>query len=133
MPPKYYTVEEANRQLPLVDQILHTLQDLKQQFEQQYLDLRRKKQMKSGAEHGTTDDPYFMIEARLEFIQIEAKAQLEALHNQGIELKDIDIGLVDFPAIIDGVEVLLCWRQGEEHISYYHSREDGFSGRKPLE
>jgi hypothetical protein len=132
MPPKYYTLEEANQQLPLVDQILRTLQALKQQFEEQYLDLRRKKQMKTGVEQGSTDDPYFMIEAGLEFIQIEAKAHMEGLHNQGIELKDIDIGLVDFPAIIDGVEVLLCWRQGEEHISYYHSREDGFSGRKPI-
>jgi hypothetical protein len=133
MPPKYYTLEEANRKLPLVDQELRKLQTLKQQFEEKYFDLRRKKQMKSGSEHGSTEDPYFMIEAELEFIQIEAKAHMESLHNQGIELKDIDIGLVDFPAIIDGTEVLLCWRQGEERISYYHSLEDGFSGRKLIE
>jgi hypothetical protein len=52
---------------------------------------------------------------------------------KGIELKDIDIGLVDFPTLIQGHEVLLCWRQGEERINYYHSRQDGFSGRKWIE
>ena len=44
----------------------------------------------------------------------------------------MEIGLVDFPAKINGLEVLLCWRLGEEQISYYHSRESGFMGRKPI-
>jgi hypothetical protein len=47
-------------------------------------------------------------------------------------LKDIDRGLVDFPALLDGQEVLLCWRQGEERIAHYHGSEDGFAGRRKL-
>ena len=50
----------------------------------------------------------------------------------GARLKDPETGLVDFPARLDGREVLLCWRLGEERIAWYHDAEAGFRGRKPL-
>jgi hypothetical protein len=50
----------------------------------------------------------------------------------GVEVKDLDEGLVDFPARHRGKTVLLCWQLGEEEIGYWHSPEDGFAGRRPL-
>jgi hypothetical protein len=134
MPTKYFSLEEANQQLIFVDRELRILQTLKRQFQEKYLDLRRKKEDYKEIQQKVTDmDPFFTLETELEFLQIEAKTHMNSFEMKGIELKDIDIGLVDFPAIMDGNEVLLCWRQGEERITYYHSRQDGFSGRKSIE
>jgi len=132
MPAKYFTLEEANGLLPAVDRQLCALQELKRRFEERYLELRRHKERRVPTGGGSDRDPFFMMEAELEFIQIEARGHIHSMHGQGIELKDIDIGLVDFPALLDGQEVLLCWRQGEDRIRYYHNRHEGFAGRKPL-
>ena len=50
----------------------------------------------------------------------------------GIQVKDVDRGLIDFPAVIDGQDALLCWQLGEPRIAYWHTPEDGFAGRRPL-
>jgi hypothetical protein len=50
----------------------------------------------------------------------------------GVQVKDLDTGLVDFPALRDGEEVLLCWRLGEDEVGWWHRIEDGFAGRRPL-
>ncbi len=54
------------------------------------------------------------------------------IHEAGGLVKDLDVGLVDFPAQRGGEEVLLCWRLGEDEIGYWHDLEEGFSGRRPL-
>jgi hypothetical protein len=125
-----FTLEEANELIPFVEQELQTLQTLKRGFEEKFLELKRLKEQTYGSIGSLDYDPFFTLEAELEFLQIEAKNHIHNFQHKGIELKDIDIGLVDFPALLNGEEVLLCWRQGEERISYYHSRYEGFSGRK---
>ncbi len=52
---------------------------------------------------------------------------------QGVQVKDMDRGLIDFPAEVDGQEALLCWHVGEPRIAHWHSPADGFAGRRPLE
>jgi hypothetical protein len=56
-----------------------------------------------------------------------------AIHELGGVVKDPDVGLVDFPAQVDGTEAFLCWRLGEDEIAYWHAIDEGFSGRKPLD
>ena len=51
----------------------------------------------------------------------------------GCVIKDLDVGLLDFPAIIDHQDVYLCWKLGEDRIRFYHRQDEGFSGRKPLD
>lgn len=63
---------------------------------------------------------------------MEGNTIVKSFELKGVQLKDIDTGLVDFPAIWNGHEVLLCWRQGEDSITHYHGMEDGFAGRKSL-
>jgi hypothetical protein len=59
----------------------------------------------------------------------EVIAELDAL---GVQVKDIEVGLVDFPADRGGETVLLCWKVGEEAVGYWHGLEEGYAGRKPL-
>ncbi|NEW08158.1 DUF2203 domain-containing protein [Paenibacillus sp. SYP-B3998] len=131
MSSKLFTVQEANAMLTTVDQELRKIQTLKRDFEAKYMDLRRLKNEQAEQVSGEKD-PFFFMETELEFLQIEAKSLIQGFQLKGVELKDIDTGLVDFPCIIDGQEVLLCWKQGEDAIRYYHSRHEGFAGRKPI-
>jgi hypothetical protein len=73
----------------------------------------------------------------------ELRAAVQAAHaelqeiaarfdDQGVQVKDMDRGLIDFPAEVDGQDALLCWHVGEPKIAFWHSPEDGFAGRKPL-
>jgi hypothetical protein len=58
---------------------------------------------------------------------------LEQIHAIGCLVKDLDTGLVDFPAILKNEEVYLCWRLGEDRIRFYHRQDEGFAGRKPID
>jgi hypothetical protein len=60
------------------------------------------------------------------------RALVEEIEALGAEVKDLELGLVDFPAEREGETVLLCWRVGEEEIGYWHGLEEGFAGRRPL-
>ena len=57
---------------------------------------------------------------------------MEAIHALGCELKHVDQGLIDFPALREGREVYLCWRLGEPTIGWWHDLDTGFAGRQPL-
>jgi hypothetical protein len=61
------------------------------------------------------------------------KSNLEKILSSGCLIKDLDIGLLDFPAIVNQQEVYLCWKLGEDRIRYYHGQDEGYSGRKPLD
>jgi hypothetical protein len=58
---------------------------------------------------------------------------LEKIHATGCVVKDLEVGLLDFPARINGEAVYLCWRLGEDRIRFYHSQDEGFAGRKPID
>ena len=61
------------------------------------------------------------------------KTALERIQATGCVVKDLDVGLLDFPALIDNEEVYLCWRLGEDRIRFWHRQDEGFAGRKPLD
>jgi hypothetical protein len=126
----YFTVDEANQLLPLIKEKIRSLQDIKQKFVNKFHELQV---YKLGlADTDAASDLIFKWECDLEFMEMEAQMHLKQIHETGAQLKDIDIGLVDFPAIINGEEVLLCWKQGEDTINHYHGLFEGFAGRKPL-
>jgi hypothetical protein len=62
----------------------------------------------------------------------EFRTLLFEFYQRDIEIKDIDRGLVDFPAIIGGKEVFLCWEKSEDDVDYWHDLDSGFGGREPL-
>jgi len=118
---KYFTPEEANRTLPLVRSIVTDILRIGSQLRERITLI-----MKSG-EDPRNDEHCNAFSDTLK----ELHAELEEL---GCEYKDwnFQIGLVDFPAIIEGREVLLCWRSDEETITHYHGFMDGYAGRKTL-
>jgi hypothetical protein len=63
----------------------------------------------------------------------EAKDTLAEIDEIGVQVKDLEQGLLDFPCVLDGKTVLLCWKLGEKEIGYWHAPEDGFEARKPVD
>ncbi len=76
-----------------------------------------------------------MAQVRRERDQLAESIQksLDHIHSTGCVVKDLDMGLLDFPSLVNNQEVFLCWRLGEDRIRYYHRLEEGFAGRKPLD
>ncbi|HXW63365.1 MAG TPA: DUF2203 domain-containing protein [Candidatus Acidoferrales bacterium] len=72
---------------------------------------------------------------RIERNRIEEtiREALERIHSTGCIVKDLEVGLLDFPARIGGEEVYLCWKLGEDRIRFYHRQDEGFAGRKPID
>jgi hypothetical protein len=72
---------------------------------------------------------------RLERNRLEESIQsaLDQIQETGCVVKDLDVGLLDFPARIDDQEVYLCWKLGEDRIRFYHAQDEGFAGRKPID
>jgi len=73
--------------------------------------------------------------ARIERNRVEAniRATLERIHSTGCIVKDLEIGLLDFPARLAGEDVYYCWRLGEDRIRFYHRQDEGLSGRRPID
>ena len=61
------------------------------------------------------------------------RAAIERIHSTGCIVKDLDIGLLDFPSRLNNEDVYLCWRLGEDRIRFYHRQDEGFAGRKPID
>lgn len=113
---KYFTVKEANRTLPLVKKIVKDILDTAFQ-------IRTIAESLNGNIEGNQEVNYYLNQMNY---------YMNELNEIGCSYKDwnFHLGLVDFPAIINGEEVLLCWRSDEEEINYYHGLNDGFAGRK---
>lgn len=123
---KRFTLAEANELLPVVKRNLMQLQELSAKLEEQYVLYRK---VKAGTA-GDSGELLFELEGKLDFMQMEVQLYMQNFARNGVLLKMIHPGLIDFPAILDGEEVLLCWREGEPLITHYHGWQDGFAGRK---
>jgi hypothetical protein len=129
---RYFTVEEANALLatvrPLAEEMVAHRRALNEALERQER-IEGKVQTNGG---GISHDAPAELAAQVD-AEAEAVARcLDAIHGLGAVVKDLDAGLVDFPALREGEEVLLCWRLGEDEIRYWHGLQDGFAGRKEL-
>jgi hypothetical protein len=122
---RHFTREEANAALPSLRPLLQRLRDAKDLLtdEEAHEVLSDAAPGNGGGEAGVQVGESFLEVQRL----------LAALQEAGIVLRDIDRGLVDFPAIMDGREVYLCWELGEDAVDHWHDRESGFGGREPLD
>lgn len=130
---KFFTPEEATALLPVIRQRLLRLRRLYQKARQSYREMEQIKAVGYKPD-GTLIMAYDYKLARqaLRSAIEEANRLLAEIHGFGCLVKDVDLGLVDFPAQLDGKPVLLCWRLGEPRVAYYHGEHEGFRGRKPL-
>jgi hypothetical protein len=124
---KLFTVEEANALLPSVRKILRRIQRSRGRLGT-YRD--GAKLAAEGAELGGGGMASGVAYAT---ILTDFTAEMSELEGMGIQLKDFDRGLIDFPSLRDGRVVLLCWQLGEgDELEWWHDMEAGFSGRTPL-
>jgi hypothetical protein len=72
------------------------------------------------------------VDAAVESAAAELQRVVDELTAIGVQVKDLDSGLIDFPALREGEEVLLCWQLGEDEVAYWHTIDGGFAGRRPL-
>lgn len=75
---------------------------------------------------------YQLAKRQFDDIVTRANQLLEEINLMGCRITDVEMGLVDFPAQIDGREVYLCWRLDESEVSFYHYLDEGYAGRRPL-
>lgn len=122
---KYFTVEEAENLIPKVTSILNAALETKVAIEGK-VDNWRKVHKKIGE----ADEA--IIRGQVDFLASHLETQLGEITELGCIPKDLDLGLVDFPARVNNKEGFLCWKMGEAKIKYWHGLTDGFKGRKLL-
>ena len=121
---RHYTLEEANAALGWVQDAIATLRTAREGLSDEEA---REALAEAGPQNGGGDPGRVVSEA---FLQL--RDALARLQEAEVVLRDLDRGLVDFPAIRDDREVYLCWLEGEDEIGYWHDLEAGFAGREPL-
>ena len=121
---RHYTLDEANAALGWVREAITALRRAREGLSDEEA---REALAEAGPQNGGGDPGRVVSEA---FLQL--RDALARLQDAEVVLRDLDRGLVDFPAIRDEREVYLCWLEGEDEIGYWHDLEAGFAGREPL-
>tara|TARA_B100000809_G_scaffold266292_1_gene328309 strand:+ start:3092 stop:3526 length:435 start_codon:yes stop_codon:yes gene_type:complete len=124
---KLFELEEARSTLPLVSRIVSDIVEVTAQMKEIYLEIRE------VAGEGSDRERLDELQERLQKIADGRSEFFEELAALGIEMKDPNKGLVDFPALLDGRVVYLCWKLGEETIEHWHELATGFDNREPVE
>ena len=132
MEERYFTVEEANEALAEVRPLAEELVSHRRAFVE--LQERQSAIATRISGNGGNVEPSELqeVQDRLD-VEVAGIARCVArIHDLGAQVKDLDEGLVDFPARRGDEDVLLCWRLGEDEIEFWHGLDEGFSGRRPL-
>jgi hypothetical protein len=129
---RYFTVDEANEALlevrPLTEELVAHRRALVDLQERQSAVTTRI----AGNGGNVTPSELQEVQEQLDEEVAGIARCVARIHELGALVKDLDDGLVDFPAKRDGEDVLLCWRLGEDEIAFWHGLDEGYSGRKPL-
>jgi hypothetical protein len=131
MSDRYFTLEEAERLIPKLEMIMINMMEHRKTALQIEEELSSMQERIHDGENVTASE---LVNKRteLDFIVQIVQEGLDEIESLGAQPKDLDLGLVDFPAMIDGEEALLCWKLGEKSIRFYHGLMDGYAGRKPI-
>jgi hypothetical protein len=122
---RHFSRAEANALLPQLTELLSQLRGAKDELTdtEAHEALAEAAPANGGGEQGRQVGVAFL----------EVRRLLETIERSGIVLRDIDRGLVDFPTVIDGREVYLCWELGEDEVGFWHDMDAGYGGREPLD
>jgi hypothetical protein len=128
---RHFTVDEANALIPSLAPVLDGLHDV-------YIDLQeavavvQEFEARALQNGHATDTRIFEPDVDVDRIRALIAERIEYLTTIGVVLKDIQIGLIDFPAHRDDRDVYLCWHLGEESVEYWHELDEGYRNRKPI-
>jgi hypothetical protein len=134
MADRTFTLDEAQSLLPVLESLLRTAINAKKVIdevdgEQQAL------QHRVFLNGGMFLDIVPLARRKAERAKAEQRAKdaLAEIDSIGVQVKDLDIGLLDFPCEVEGQVILLCWKLGEKAITHWHGVQEGFAGRKPID
>jgi hypothetical protein len=129
---RFYTIDDANGALPDVERILAALRDQREEL----IGLRDRVVAASPPDDEAPTDE---VAERLRLLRLsmqglidQMQAGVARLVEMDIMLRDISTGLIDFPALVSGRPIWLCWRLGEQDVAHWHSHDEGFESRRPL-
>jgi len=131
---KTFTFDEAQSLLPVLEALLKRARDGKEaaeQMENDLSDLGRRIFLSGGMKVDITK--VAQQRAELEGHMQRVRESIAEIDSIGVQVKDLEAGLLDFPFRLDDQVVLLCWRSGETAIEHWHTLESGFQGRKPVD
>lgn len=131
---KTFTLAQAHSLLPVLKSLLKRAMDGKQtiaEIEKEFQDLKHRVLLSGGlfVDVGRVHRRRAEHEKALQ----DTKDAIAEINSIGVQVKDLDIGLLDFPCVVDDEIVLLCWKYDEDKIEFWHGLEEGFRGRKPID
>ena len=122
----YFSVNDANKILPLVIKKFNYAKKAKAEVR------KMEQQLTSEITPTTSLEEYTIIKRKLNSSITKFYQSIEDFENTGVYLKGLDEGLLDFPAKRFDEEIWLCWKEGETEIKFWHEKDTGFMGRKPI-
>ena len=122
----YFTIKNANEMLPSVIKKFKNIVSMKNQV------VKIQSELETNPRYISSFKDYVIKKQELNSAISNFYKAIEDLENIGVMIKSIDEGLLDFPSLRFNEEVWLCWKEGEKEIKFWHGKEEGFMGRKPL-
>jgi len=134
MADRTFTLEEAQSLLPVLESLLRGAIEGKKLIEtvdREFQEIAHRVFLNGGTHLDIVQ--LARRKAEREKAVHRVKDLLAEIDSIGVQVKDLDIGLLDFPCLVEGSTVLLCWKLGEQAIGHWHGLEEGFAGRKPID
>ena len=122
----YFTIVSANEILPMVTEKFRTVKTLKNEI------IKIEQELNSSLTPNSTFEQYVSVKQKLNSTVKKFYQAIEDLEDTGVVIKGIEEGLLDFPSKRYDEEVWLCWKEGESEIKFWHEKDVGFNGRKPI-
>ncbi len=123
----HFTLEQANKLLPSVIQKFENVVSSKNEV------VRIQSDFETNPKYMANFKDYIIKKQELNSAITNFYKSIEDLEATGVSVKSIDQGLLDFPSLMFNEEIWLCWKQGETEIKFWHGKDEGFNGRKPIE
>lgn len=132
--PRYFTLQQAQQLLPILEAEFRQALRVKRELDGAARELAGYSKHLFLAGGAVVDQRKFLsLRSRRDALARRLKEMLEAIQEHGCQVKDLELGLLDFPTLYRGKEVCLCWRLGEPEIAWWHEADEGYRGRKPID
>ncbi len=123
----HFTLDQANKMLPSIIEKFNNVVTMKDQV------VKIQSDFEANPKYMANFKDYIIKKQELNSAITSFYKSIEDLEATGVSVKSIDQGLMDFPSLMFNEEIWLCWKQGETEIKFWHGKDEGFNGRKPIE
>ena len=127
-----FTIDEANDLIPWLSQVFESMEPLQLKVENLAFEMAMLKQRVSSNGGSSVENEVKNLESLINETTLTMKSTITEVLDKGIIVRSIPEGLVDFPYLLDGQEVYLCWIRGESVIGFYHETNTGYRDRQPI-